>query len=217
MANCWPHLLQTTVSIRIAFGGCSASRPRRLATPFGFTSAALDADGNCDRRLVRHRGIRSAEFEGVTHSRWAPDLHSPCRSRLPWLFQLLRRWASKQSRNLGIVRCRDRSRRWHSRSCHAAQTETGARILSCWKRNCRRKSSSLWFLLLCQLDLAVLSRNRQARKGELVYLSRGQFKRQINTNTESCPCAKRRASRLNANLYRTIQIRMQSSWFLMIR
>src|SRR5215813_6826888 len=39
MANRWPHLLQTTVSIRIAVEGCSASPRRRLATPFGFTSA----------------------------------------------------------------------------------------------------------------------------------------------------------------------------------
>ena len=62
MANRWPQLLQTTVSIRIAVEGASASLRRRLATPFDFTSAALDVDGNCDRRLGRPRGIRSAEF-----------------------------------------------------------------------------------------------------------------------------------------------------------
>lgn len=74
MANRWPHLLQTTVSIRIAVEGASASARRRLANPFDFTSAAFDVDGNCARRLGRPRGLRSAGFVACFVNRERPTV-----------------------------------------------------------------------------------------------------------------------------------------------
>src|SRR5437764_4700992 len=59
MANRWPHLPQTTVSIEVACEECSALRRRRLAMPLGFTSGALGAGGSCRHgRRRRHREIR---------------------------------------------------------------------------------------------------------------------------------------------------------------
>ena len=63
MANRCPHFPQTTVSIVIALEDSFGNLFRRIATPFGFTSAALDVDVVPDGRLARHHGSRrSAEF-----------------------------------------------------------------------------------------------------------------------------------------------------------
>jgi len=60
MAKRWPQLPQTTVSGGLVSEARSASARKRIATPLGFTTAALDADGSCDRLFVHRREARSA-------------------------------------------------------------------------------------------------------------------------------------------------------------
>ena len=61
MAKHWPQSPQTTVSIVPVFEKDSGLSRTRMATPSGFTSAALDVDGSCDRLCGRHYGIQSSE------------------------------------------------------------------------------------------------------------------------------------------------------------
>jgi len=65
MPNRWPQLPQTTVSISTALEAVSEGPRRRRATPFGFTSAALDVDGDCGRCVARRRRRGIHRYAGL--------------------------------------------------------------------------------------------------------------------------------------------------------
>jgi len=60
MAKRWPQLPQTTVSGGLVSEASSAAARKRVATPLGFTSVALDAAGDRDRLCGRRREVRSS-------------------------------------------------------------------------------------------------------------------------------------------------------------
>lgn len=60
MAKRWPQLPQTTVSGGFVSEASSAAARKRVATPLGFTSAALDVAGDRDRPYGRRRVVRSS-------------------------------------------------------------------------------------------------------------------------------------------------------------
>lgn len=62
MAKRWPQLPQITVSGGFVSEASSAAARKRVATPLGFTSVALDAAGDRDRPSGRRREVRRAEL-----------------------------------------------------------------------------------------------------------------------------------------------------------
>src|SRR5215470_13975996 len=106
MANRWPHLPQTTVSIKTSLG-LSAPVRMRVTRPFRFTSVVLDGDGHsppvhgpCCESLR----LRCAEFAVSPHSRSASVRLIPFRSALPSLLPLPHHWTWQQSQTRVIFR-----------------------------------------------------------------------------------------------------------------